>query len=91
MRKNLPVSKAQEALRRLPDDLAGNGDIVAVTDHGHPVLAMMSWEEYASLEETLEIMADEEMMEAIRQDQADREAGIENAIPWEQVKRDLHL
>ena len=89
MRKNLPVSKAQEALRRLPDDLAGNGDIVAVTDHGHPVLAMMSWEEYESLEETLEIMADEEMMEGIREGLRDMEEG--GVKRMEEVKRELGL
>jgi hypothetical protein len=49
----------------------------------------MPWELYEAIVETLEIMGDEELMDALRQSIKEAEEG--KAIPWEQAKRELSL
>jgi hypothetical protein len=53
------------------------------------VLAVLSWDLYESVIETMEIMSDPEMMAAFRQGVKEMQEG--KAIPWEQVKRELGL
>ena len=62
-------------------------DVVQITQHNKPAAAVLSWEAYESLIETLEILSDPEMMEAIRQGEIDIEKG--DVIDWEDFKRTL--
>ena len=89
MTKRLPMTQAREELTSLPESLAQEPGTVVVTRRGEPVLAILSWELYESLVETLEIMGDKELMAALREslEQADRG----ETIPWEQVKAELDL
>ena len=52
-----------------------------------PVLAVMAWDFFESLVETLEIMGDADMMDALRRGIGDVQAG--NLVPIEQVKAEL--
>jgi hypothetical protein len=52
-----------------------------------PVLAVMPWDLFESIVETLEIMGDMDMMDALRRGIEDVQAG--NLIPIEQVKAEL--
>jgi PHD/YefM family antitoxin component YafN of YafNO toxin-antitoxin module len=63
--------------------------VAAVTRRGKPVLAVMPWELYESIVETLEILGDEEMMKSLHQ--AIREVAEGRTIPWDRVKRELRL
>ena len=85
----LPITRAREALTGLPEKLQKKPATVAVTRRGEPVLAILSWELYESLQETLEILADEDMMNALRQGLKEIEAG--EGIPWDEAKADLRL
>ena len=58
-----------------------------MTRRGKPVLAVMPWELYEALIETLEILGDEELLAALRQGIKEAEAG--EGIPWEQAKKEL--
>jgi PHD/YefM family antitoxin component YafN of YafNO toxin-antitoxin module len=49
------------------------------------VLAVMPWEFYETLMETLDVLSDPELMEALRQSLQEIEAG--QAIPWEEAER----
>ena len=62
---------------------------MAVTRRGKPVLAVMPWELYEAIVETLEVMGDEDLMAALRQ--SIKEANEGKVIPWEQAKRKLGL
>ena len=62
---------------------------VAVTKRGKPVLALLPWDLYESLVETLEILGDQTLMGALRKSIKEARAG--RTIPWEKVKRDLDL
>ncbi len=91
MTKTLSITQARSRLLELAEDLnrPPAGSAVTVTKRGKPVLAVMPWEFYESLMETLEILGDEDLMRALRRSVKEARAG--RTIPWEKVKRDLDL
>ncbi|MBI3697459.1 MAG: type II toxin-antitoxin system prevent-host-death family antitoxin, partial [Acidobacteria bacterium] len=58
MTQSMPIIKARNKLTALPEWFGRQPEAgaVAVTRRGKPVLAVMSWDLYASLVETLEIL-----------------------------------
>ncbi len=89
MLKDIPITEARYELTSLPERFEKEPGAVAITRRGRPVLAIMPWELYESLVETLEIMGDEDLMAALRKGIKEAEAG--RMIPWEEVKKDLDL
>ncbi len=89
MLKDLPMSEARHELTSLPEQLSESHDTITVTRRGKPVLAILPWEEYEALLETLEIMSDDQMMRALRQ--GIKEAKEGKGIAWEKAKRKLGL
>jgi prevent-host-death family protein len=71
------MSEARQQLTRLPEQLADahNEAAVTVTRHGEPVLAVLPYDLYESIMETLEIVGDPELMQALRQSIKEIEAG----------------
>ena len=64
---HLTITKAREALLDLPERLAKASDkTVSITRHGRPVLAVLPWELYESIIETLEVLGDPEATAALR-------------------------
>jgi antitoxin YefM len=82
--KELPITEARYELTSLPEKMAEDPGAIAVTRRGRPVLAIMPWEFYESLVETLEIMGDQEMMAALRQGIQEMQEG--KGVPWEEVR-----
>src|SRR6266404_5323868 len=89
MMREIPIAKARDELTSLPERLTENSETLAVTRRGKPVLAVMPWELYESIIETLEIMGDQQLMASLRS--AIEEVAEGKTIPWEQVKRELNL
>ena len=87
--KDLPITEARHELTSLPDKLHETHETLTVTRRGKPVLAILAWDEYEALVETMEIMSDERLMVSLRQ--GIREAKQGKLIPWEDVKRKLTL
>src|SRR6266567_8868247 len=87
----MAMVEARKRLTTLPEVFQKHPDIgaVKVTRRGKPVLAVMSWDLYESITETLDVMSDPEMMAAFRQGVRDLEQG--KTYPWDQVKRELDL
>lgn len=83
------VSISKSTLPALSKRLSkkGKNKALAITKNGKPVLAVMNWELYESLVETLEILADKKMMEAIRLGVEEDKDG--KGIPWEEAKKSL--
>jgi len=90
-RAPIAMADARKQLPKLADALEKHPEIgaVKITLHGKPVLAVLSWDLYESVVETMEIMSDPEMMAAFRQGVKEMEEG--KGIPWEQVKKELGL
>ena len=85
--ENIPIVQARAMLSQLPERLSAENRAVALTRHGKPVLAVMPWDLFESIMETMEIMGDVDMMAALRESIEDVREG--NLIPLEQVKAEL--
>ena len=91
MTATLTISKARNRLLRLPKELARPGEpkALTVTQHGKPVLAILPWEFYDSLLETLEVLGDAEFMASLRKGIRDLKDG--KGIPLEKLKESWDL
>ena len=89
MSRTLSMAEARNKLTQLPDEFEQDtsNSAVTVTRHGRPVLAIMPYELYDSIVETLEVMSDPELVVALRQ--SIREAAQGETIPWETAKKRL--
>jgi antitoxin YefM len=89
MIRDIPITTARHEITSLPERLEKDPGAVAITRRGKPVLAVMPWELYEALMETLEILGDVDLTNALRQSIKEVEAG--KGIPWEDAKRTLDL
>lgn len=87
--EEITMVDARRELTRLPERLDARPATVAVTRRGKPVLAIMTWEDYEAILETLEILSDEEAMDQLRQ--SIREVREGKAVPWEEARTRLGL
>jgi len=86
---SMPIIKARDRLTTLPEELAEEPGAIAVTRRGEPVLAILPWDLYESIVETLEILGDEELMAALRQ--SIKEVSEGQAVSWDRAKQELNL
>lgn len=91
MLERLPITEARYKLTGLSKKFKQKpeSDAIAVTHRGKPVLAIMPWEFYETIVETLDIMSDEKLMKALRQSIKELREG--KTTPWEKVKKGLNL
>ena len=81
------ISEIREQIMRLPERFEEDPEAVTVTRHGKPVMAILPWELYESIMETLEVMGDPELMAAFRQGVKDMEEG--RVEPLDDVLKEL--
>ena len=88
-KRAIPITQARHELSRLPEEFAADdaSDAIAITRRGKPVLAVLPWDLYDSLVETLEILGDDDLMAALRQSIKEMES--EKLIPWNEVRSTL--
>ena len=85
--KNVSMSEARNELTSMPELLEKQPGAVAITRRGKPVLALMPWELYESIIETLEVLGDEKLMAALQKGIEEIAAG--KGVSWEKAKREL--
>ncbi len=89
----LSMVEARDQLTRLPEqfeqDIEDNSTppVIKVTRHNKPVLAILPWDLYESIMETLEILGDDEQMATLRQ--GIQEVAESKGKPWKTVKKEL--
>jgi antitoxin YefM len=71
----VPFTEARANLTELLDDLERRQEHVLITRNGRPAAVLLSAGEYEALEETLEILQDEDLMDALRRSEKDVKAG----------------
>lgn len=89
MTQTLPISKAREELADLVDKAKNRLDEYIITVNGSPAAVIISAAEYESWKETEEILADKELMKAIKQGEKEIEEG--KVQDWDEVKKELKL
>ncbi|HOP46448.1 MAG TPA: type II toxin-antitoxin system Phd/YefM family antitoxin [Desulfobacteraceae bacterium] len=72
--EKLTITEARSRFTKLPDETADNR-IFAVTRRNREVMAVMSWDLYEGLLETMEILADKDLMENLRRGLDDIKSG----------------
>ena len=87
MSKYLTITQARQKLLELPDELTD--EPVMITKHGKPVMVAMSYEQFASLIETIEILSDSHFAEKLQKSISQAEQG--ETISWEEAKARLGI
>jgi PHD/YefM family antitoxin component YafN of YafNO toxin-antitoxin module len=85
--EEITMVDARSGLTKLPERLEAHPATVAVTRRGKPVLAIMTWEDYEAILETLEVLSDDESVEQLRSSIREIKEGL--AIPWDEAKARL--
>jgi len=85
--KELSTVDARKEFTKLPEKLEADPATVAVTRRGKPVLAIMTWEDYQAILETLEILSDNEAVKQLRRSIKEVKEG--KTIPWKEAKTRL--
>jgi len=91
MSHTLSIMEARKQLTSLPETLFHDGqvEVLEITRRGKPVLAVMPWELYEAVSETLEVMGDKELMTQLRQ--SIQEMASDKLISWQDAKQELGL
>ena len=65
MIKQMSISETRKNINSLEGSLAFS-DTISVTNHGKEVFAILRWETYESIAETLEIISDEDLYKELK-------------------------
>lgn len=87
--KTLPVTEARKKLTGLVDKVAKQLDEYVITVKGKPKAVLMSSDEFESWKETNEILADSELVKALKEGEKELIKG--RGISWENAKKQLNL
>jgi antitoxin YefM len=86
----LTISEARKALLDLPEKLEqGPERAISITRRGRPVLAVMPWDLYESIMETLDVLSDPELVSILRESLDDLQHG--RLVSNEEAKTRLGL
>ena len=75
MSDTLPFSEVKAHLSELADRVERQHDRILVTRNGRPSFVLLSPDDLESLEESLDILKDDELMESLRRSRRDAEQG----------------
>ena len=91
MPDDIPIGQARQLLNKLPEQLGEDPETgaLSISRRGNPVLAVLSWDLYESIIETLEVLGDEQLTKSVRKAAREIEAG--KAISWDEAKATLDL
>ncbi len=89
MAKTVPFTEARAKLSDLLDEIEARHDHVVITRNGRPVAVIVPAEEQEILEETLEVLQDEKLLQALRDSEEDVKSG--RLSPLREVRRELSL
>lgn len=87
MTRTMPMIEARKKLTQLPEQLERHPGTLTVTRRGKPVLAVMHWDLYETIMETMEIMGDAALMARLRKSIQQMREG--KFIPLETARREL--
>lgn len=83
--ETLPLSVVKARLSQLVDRVEREDERIVVTRNGRPVAVLVSPADLESLEETLAVLSDRELMKQIREGEREAERG--EFVPLEELKR----
>ncbi len=81
----LPLAEIKKRLSEIVDRVEGHHERVVLTRNGRPAAVIMSPDDLESLEETLDILSDPTVLDAIREAEEDLAAG--RFVTGEELRR----
>ena len=87
--EHIPIDDAGAILTELPGRLSEGDRAIALTMQGKPALAVMSWDAFEGIFETMEILSDLDMLASLARGIEDERTG--NLVPIEEVVARLGL
>ena len=85
----ISATEARKDFFNIIDRVKDAPSTVTISVNGNPEVIIMNKEEYDSWNDTMEVLADEELMRQIRQGEKDIKAG--RLHDWEDIKKELKL
>ena len=89
MTKTLPITQARQDLPQLVQNASRLLDEYVITVNGSPAAVLLSAAQYDSWKETMEILADPQLVADIKAGEEDIKKG--RVYDWEDVKRELGI
>lgn len=83
--EHLALADVKNRLSEVVEGLEREHGRVVVTKHGRPAVVMLSVEDLESLEETLEILSDRQLMDEISEGRAELAAGKGEVLTHDEV------
>ena len=87
IKTTMPISEARKQIFKITDEAQKPGNYYTLTEKGRPKVVIMSYEEYDSLMETMEILSDPGAMARIKKAEEEFKKGKYSS--WDEVKREL--
>jgi prevent-host-death family protein len=87
MPKTVPVREFRSHLADLLDEVVDRREHVTITRHGRPSAVVIPINEYEALEETAEVLSDDDTLAAIRRGLDDLAAGDE--VTLDEVRQEM--
>ena len=87
MARTVTFTQARAELRALLDEVVAQHEHVVITRNGLPAAVMLSQAEYEAVQETLEVLSDTPLLDALRESDDDVRAGRVESL--DEVKRKL--
>jgi len=88
MVKQMSISETRKRMTSLESDMSYE-DTISVTNHGKEVLAILKWETYESIAETLDILSDPEGYDDLREGISQAQDG--RLMDFEEFKKSLNV
>ncbi len=83
--EEVPLADARNRLSELVADVEKTHARVTITKHGHPAAVLVSPEDLASLEETLDILSNPDVLAGIREAEDEHARG--DSVTGEEMRR----
>lgn len=81
----IPLAEVKDRLSEVVERIRTEHGRVVITKHGRPAAVLVSVEDLESLEETLEIMSDPDLLAEIRAAEAEIAAGLAEPLSKEEI------
>jgi antitoxin YefM len=88
--EHVPLAEVKNRLSEVVERIEREHGRVVITKHGRPAAVIVSIEDLRSLEETLEILGDPELLAQIREAEADVGAGRTETLSKDQALSVVH-
>lgn len=75
--EQLPLAEVKNRLSEVVDQVETQHARVTITKHGRPAAVVISADDLASLEETLRVLSDPELLAQVRSSRAERDQAVQ--------------